>query len=311
MLRVHDLVESLLRRHRRLRGLAAAAAAFGAVHLVALVAFGALRLAGLVEPFAARLVASIVPWIAAPAAFLLARRRALPTPFLLFDVDVRLGLAARLSSLYELGARTSACPPEIPARLLRELEQLDPPWRNALRPSRRDRAIRLAAASLGCAAMVVAWMVPARFLEPAPGGSGISAAAVAPEVTGPSPVPDSGTGLVSPPPPASRPLALADVLAELRPAQGEPYGLPDASAATLSPGSASPTSHDLEAWRDRLSQGTPLGSDEAAALRAAAASLPLEARDAIDDALAVSDLDALRRSIEQILPDAAEPAPPT
>ncbi len=306
-----DLFVRLERRARRVRGASWAATAGAAA---AILAFAALLATALWAPASApvaRTALAVVPAAAAVLAYILGRRPRPPLPVLLLAVDERLGLEARLSALYELTQHPG--PAAFAARIAADLERLAPHWGRGIPVGRRPLALTAAGALLLVAGFA---LVPRLGSLPSPTDAPPSqAAALASESAAaePSDVPlepeggradDLGEPSSRTAALPGRSTALRDILAELRPLGGA-SGSPSTSRAESEPEDAG-LRRDLERLSERLDRApSPLDEAEKETLRTYVAETSPERQSEVDDAVAASDLDALRQTIHQLLAEAA------
>ncbi len=310
-----ELAATLARRNDRLRGLS-----YG----VSVLTVGACS-AFLMELVSVMLRRALPGWtlsvvlasflLAGTVAFAWGRRIPSSKARLLLEVDVRLGLDARLSSLHEIDSRGGS--PVLSERLFRDLRRLTPNWSRALPIPRR---LRLLAAATGVfTACTVLLLVLAPAAERSAGerlgpvdiagqASPAGADQVAADNAAASPETDLGTS-DAPTTPSSTggtQRSLSEILAELRPALSSAAA--NASAAT-SEDAAAALHEELQKLQERLATNSqPLSPEEEQTLHQAAATSPDLAK-AVDDAAASSDLNALRETISQIL--SASTAPTT
>jgi hypothetical protein len=322
-----EVVSLLERRDRRLRGVLGAAWAALAASLVAFVLLSASSLLALDLP----------TWLVAPllalgvagtaAAYVLAARAERPRSQLLFEVDVRLGLDARLSSLLAMEERGS--PGVFADRVLRDVLRLAPDWRRGV-PVPRN-VLLLA----GVIAAILAFSLAVALLSPQTPGSESAIPAQGSPATNlssqqdqggpsetrtgeePSAPPSAGDGTATPQQHAAAKgqRTLSEILSDLRPALASTSvaaGTASEDAALLE---SEPSQAELRSELARLQErleagGSPPSEDEIQTLRNAAAASP-DLVKAIDDAAATSDLDALRQTITQLLSSPASQAAPT
>jgi len=254
----------------------------------------------------------VLPFAAAAVGYVLGHRPRPRLPQLLLAVDQRLGLEARVSSLLELSRRPAHA--AFAARITRDLEGLAPRWSQGLPLGRRAWVFTL----VGTAVLVAGFaFTPFGVSSPVavPSGAPVPLSA-APESRGEegpaAPEPPSEGSLVSDPSAASslaRPLparsgALRDILAELRPSSG---AAPASSAiAPKSEGTQRDLRAALEQLSDRLdSDPGPLDPTEERTLRDYVSAASPDRKGDVEDAVAASDLDALRQMIHQLLDDPA------
>jgi hypothetical protein len=318
----HEVVDVLERRDGRLRGMVYGGWALAAAACLAFVLAFTFTLLGHPLPAWAMPLLAAAGLLAATAAFLVGARARRPRSRLLLEVDVRLGLDARLSSLLEMEERGG--PKLFFERLSRDVVRIAPDWKRALPIPRRLSF--LAAATLMGTALALA--LPLLSLHPAPSrdvglrpapsaldSGGASDArdadgAAAPDLT------DAGSPAPATSPPSMSQRTLSEILSELRPA------LASSSAAWASgsdeatgPGSEDADAalrQELETLRDRLEAGGQAPSaKDIQTLRDAAAATSHDLAKTVDEAAASSDLDALRQTISQLLSLSASQAAPT
>ncbi|MCX6091971.1 MAG: hypothetical protein NTX23_03790 [Candidatus Bipolaricaulota bacterium] len=252
--------------------------------------------------------------LAGTVAFVWGRRIPSSKARLLLEVDVRLGLDARLSSLHEIDSRGGS--PVLSERLFRDLRRLTPNWSRALPIPRRLRLLAAATGVFTACAVLLLVLAPApeRSAGERPGPVDVAAQAspagadqVAADNAA-SPETDLGTS-DAPNTPSSTggtQRSLSEILAELRPALSSAAA--NASAAT-SEDAAAALHEELQKLQERLATNSqPLSPEEEQTLHQAAATSPDLAK-AVEDAAASSDLNALRETISQIL--SASTAPTT
>ena len=323
-----EVVDALERRDGRLRGMVYGGWALAAAACLAFVLAFTFTFLGYPLPAWAMPLLAAAGLLAATVAFLVGTRARRPRSRLLLEVDVRLGLDARLSSLLEMEERGG--PKLFFERLFRDVVRIAPDWKRAL-PIPRRLSFLAVATLIGTAlalALPLLSLHPARSrdvgLRPSP------SAAIAPAALasgGASEARDADGAAASdlmaagsPAPATSAPSmsqrTLSEILSELRPALAS-------SSATWASGSdeaTGPGSEDagaalrqeLETLRDRLAaSGQPPSAKEIQTLRDAAAATSPDLAKTVDEAAASSDLDALRRTISQLLSPSASQAAPT
>jgi hypothetical protein len=311
MLSVPDLFARLVRRARAARGVSWAALAWAAT---AALTFAGLVAATLWAPASAATARTLLlglPPGAAAVGYALGRRPRPPLAELLLAVDQRLGLEARLSSLYELTHRPA--PAAFAARISEDVARRAPKWRKGVPQSRGALPCALGGAALVALGLTLVPLVAATPAErPAVSEVGAPAApasvAEADRASRPQEgsSPDEGAALSPPGTPLPvRSGALRDILAELRTSSGAPRT--SSASGPESEGQVSEWRRDLERLSERLERdSSPLGVSEEETLRNYVAATAPERQKAVDDAVATSDLDALRQTIRQLL---AEPVP--
>lgn len=311
MLSVPDLFARLLRHARAARGASWAALAWVVTAALAFAGVVAATLWAPASAATARMLLLGLPAGAAAVGYALGHRPRPPLAELLLAVDQRLGLEARLSSLYELTRRPA--PAAFPARISEDVARRAPKWRKGVPQSRRSLPCALGGAALVALGLT---LVPLAAATPAenPALSEVSAPAAPASVAeadrasqpqdGSSP--DEAAALSPPGTPLPvRSGALRDILAELRTSSGTP-GVSSASGPE-SEGEVSEWRRDLERLSERLERdSSPLGASETETLRNYVAATAPERQKAVDDAVAASDLDVLRQMVRQLL---AEPVP--
>jgi len=263
--------------------------------------------------------------VAAAAAFVVGARARRPRARLLLEVDARLGLDARLSSLLELEERGG--PRLFFERLFRDVVRIAPDWRRALRIPRRLPFLAAATVLVMALALTLPLLSPHRTrsgdagLQPSPSSAFAPAAADSDDASEAGAADDavaSGLTTVDSPPPATPEThtsqrTLGEILSELRPALASS----SAAQAPGSDGATDPESEDadaalrqeLEKLQDRLEAGGQPSAEDIQTLRDAAASPDLAST--IEAAAASSDMDALRQTISQLLSSSAAPSAPT
>ncbi|MDD5645753.1 MAG: hypothetical protein PHW86_01140 [Candidatus Bipolaricaulis sp.] len=313
MLSVPELFARLERRARAIRGASWAATAWMGTAAAVSAALLAARLwVGSIAPIL-RAALLVLPFAAGAVGYVLGHRPRPRLPKLLLAVDQRLGLEARVSSLLELSRKPALG--AFAARITRDLERLAPQWSHGLPLGRRPWIFGL----VGTAVLVAALAFPP-FVASSP--AAVSSASPAelpgtsalrgeegrpvPEATSEGPVtrdPFSASPLAPPLP--ARSGALRDILAELRPSSGAATA--SSAIAPESEGTGHDLRDDLERLSDRLDRNPgPLDPAEENVLRGYVAAASPERKDDVEDAVAASDLDALRRMIHQLLD---EPSP--
>lgn len=322
-----EVVDVLERRDGRLRGIVWGGWVLAATACLAFVLALVYALLGHPLPAWAMPLLAAAGLVAAAVGFVLRIRARRPRCRLLLEVDVRLGLEARLSSLLEMEERGG--PKLFFERLFRDVVRIAPDWKRAL-PIPRCVPF-LAAATLLSTALALALPLlslhPARSrdvglgpsssaaIAPAALDSGASEArdddgAAAPNLTvAGSPVPATSTAGLSQ-------RTLSEILSELRPAlaSSSAASVPGSDAATgLESEDADAALHrELESLQKRLEAGGQAPSaNEMQTVRDAAAATSPDLAKTVDAAAAASDMDALRRTISQLLSPSASQAAPT
>jgi hypothetical protein len=314
-----SLFSRLEKRERRTRSAGAAAFALLIVGIpVALVtALLYLLRMPLRPPWS--VVLTFLPLASALAVYAVRWRSPVDLPRLLLQVDERLGLEARLSSLYQLMQRDNL--PAFRERLSRQIEQRKPDWSRSIRLRRSSFAF----GAVGCLCLAVAVFFGLVLSTDAQAPSRLAshrASSESAQIGAPS-TEETQSALLSPPTDVDHEATtgaganptsgatLSSILAELRANQAASSGTAsateldggDSATGSGSEGSSTSWIDRLRAIRDRLDRdASPLTSDETDALRAAAANAPAAVREDLEASLAASDLEALRNTIEQLVP---------
>ena len=323
-----EVVAVLERRDGRLRGMVWAGWVLAAAACLAFVLALVFALLGHPLPAWAMPLLAAAGLVAAAVAFVLRIRARRPRCRLLLEVDVRLGLDARLSSLLEMEEHGG--PKLFFERLFRDVVRIAPEWKRAL-PIPRCIPFLAAATLLGTAlalALPLLSLHPARSrdagLGPSPSATVAPAAldsggasevrdadgAAAPNLTvAGSPVPATSTAGMSQ-------RTLSEILSELRPAlaSSSAASVPGSEAATgLESEDADAALHqELESLQKRLEAGGQAPSaHEIQRVRDAAAATSPDLAKTVEAAAAASDMDALRQTISQLLSPSASQAAPT
>ncbi|MEN6368444.1 MAG: hypothetical protein ABFD77_01960 [Thermotogota bacterium] len=307
MLSALDLIARLERRARRVRGASWAAKAWAAAAILAVVALLAATLWTPASVSRVRTVLGVLPGGAALLAYSLGRRARPPLPELLLAVDERLGLEARLSALYELTHH--AGPAAFASRIAADVDRRAPQWQKGIPIDRRSLVSALVGAAILAAGFTLVPLVAAPPAATPMFSEGTEKAADAASTTGGSEpqeasavetATDSSRTTELP----ARSGALRDILAELRPSGNTPSS-PSANGSE-SEGQESDLRRDLERLSERLDHSTnPLNMAEEKTLRDYVASQAPDRRSEVDDAVAASDLDALRQTIHQLIAETA------
>ena len=310
-----ELAGTLARRNDRLRGLSygVSVLSVGACSVFLMELVSVLLRRALPGWTLSVVLASFL--LAGTVAFVWGRRIPSSKARLLLEVDVRLGLDARLSSLHEIDSRGGS--PVLSERLFRDLRRLTPNWSRALPIPRRLWLLAAATGVFTACALLLLVLAPVaersagERLGPADVAAQASPAGadqVAADNAAASPETDLGTS-DAPTAPSSTggtQRSLSEILAELRPALSSAAA--NASAAT-SEDAAAALHEELQKLQERLATNSqPLSPEEEQTLHQAAATSPDLAK-AVEDAAASSDLNALRETISQIL--SASTAPTT
>jgi hypothetical protein len=302
-----DLADRLAQRDSMLRAAvwSAWAAVAGASALLALESiFTALRRP---LPRVSLVIVGVTTAAACAAVFLARRRVRSPRGRLLLEVDLRLDLDARLSSLFEVEQRGDAH--ALADRLLRDLARIGPDWRKAIPVPSRLRILPAVAFLLVASTALLSVLAPHLVRTPADSSPSAATAhpaaleeAAATETSGESIAPNSAAssaatgeaGDVS----GKSQRTLSEILSELRPALASAAA---SSSSGKSEDAAAALRLGLEQLRERLEQDDrPLSAAEVQTLHDATAASPsLETE--VKRAIETSDVDALRETISQLL----------
>ncbi len=317
-----EVVARLDRRDRRLRGAVWGASILAAATLVAFAAALASTFLRLEWPGWLALLLGVMALGVAAAAYALGTRARRSLSQLLFEVDVRLGLEARLSSLLAMEERGR--PTAFSERVFRDLTRMAPNWKRGL-PVPRTAFFVGATAGLALAAtLALALISPGAGSRDTAVSSPDSSIAAAPVSEGPGeaaerrdqelPTDASPAGGDRSTPAAGRSQrTLRDILSDLRPALAStPASAASESTRTQETEAArAELQSELARLQDELrSSEESVSEEDMQRLRDAAAPFP-DVAGAIEDASESSDLDALRRTISQLLDSSAAKAPTT
>ncbi len=247
--------------------------------------------------------------LASFAAFLSRRRIPFARERLLLEVDLRLQLDARLSSIHEVQTRGGSA--AFADRLFRDVERLSPDWSRAIPVQKVLRVLPMASLLLVAAAFAIGAVASHFASTSSPrSASAVSSPEEAPgEATPTSATPastqpeaESDTSASPTVGAANAQRSLSEILSQLRPALASAAGAPsDAQTEDA----AVVIRRELEQLRTRLEQDDrPLSPQEIATLHDATVASPDLAK-AVNDAVTVSDLSALRQAISRILTSSA------
>ena len=321
-----EVVDALERRDGRLRGMVSAGWAVAATACLAFVL--ALTFTFLRRPLPTWTMPLLAGTglLAATVTFFVGAHARRPRSRLLLEVDIRLGLDARLSTLLEIEEHRG--PKVFSERLFRDVVRIAPEWKRALPVPRRLPFLAVVPLAAVALALALPLFSPHPARSDALGRRPALSAAIAPTALDSGGAPEarnddeevtSGHAAAGSPAPARSAASmnqrtLSEILSELRPALAS-------SSAAWAPGSdaaTGPESEDasaalhqeLERLQSRLEANGDLPSaKEIQRLRDAAAAASPDLAKAVDEA-AASDVEALRRTISQLLsPSASQGAP--
>jgi hypothetical protein len=324
-----EVVDALERRDGRLRGMVSASWTVTATACLAFVLALTFTFLGRPLPTWTMPLLAGTGLLAATVAFLVGAHARRPRSRLLLEVDVRLGLDARLSTLLEIEEHRG--PKAFSERLFRDVVRIAPEWKRALPIPRRLPFLAVVPLAVVALALALPLLSPPPARSDALGLRPALSAAIAPTAPDSGGAPEarnddegaaSGRAATGSPAPARSAASmnqrtLSEILSELRPALASSSAAwaPGSDAATGSESEDAGTAlhQELERLRSRLeADGAPPSAKEIQTLRDAAAAASPDLAKAVDEAAAASDVEALRRTISQLLsPSASQGAPTT